>query len=235
MYFIPCGTENPERARFCYQYSADSNGKVFEQFRTEQRMAANSTGYDGYDWRTTLQWRVFRRAMNNNLARFVASPAAVAVVAFALFGCQDVTNASEKPKDSPQEQDLRITLGGFIENHPDRGVLGGVCGTDTTRNVLNCDIYNGLLDWTVTEITLVVTWLPYNDDDKRYYREAVSIESLKTSPLSVRLGLQLPLDDVVKRRNGPSTTMKRWAWAIASAKGLPRQVGGDSGGASRRP
>lgn len=198
-------------------------------------MAAKSTGYEGYDWRATLRWRVFQRAMNKNLARFVAVPAAVAVVAFALFGCQDVTKTPKKPKDSPQEQDLRITLGGFIENHPERGALGGVCGTDTTRNVLNCDIYNGLLDWAVTEITLVVTWLPYDDNNKRYYREPVSIGSLKTSPVSVRLGLQLPLADVVKRRNGAPTTMKHWAWAIVGAKGLPRQVGGDPGGASRQP
>ena len=235
MYCISCGADNPERARFCYQCDADSSCKVFEQFRTEQRMAANSTGYDGYDWRATLQWRVFRWAMNKNLARFVATPVAAAAVAFALFGCQDVTKTSEKPKDSAQQQDLRITLGGFIENHPERGVLGGVCGTDTTRNVLNCDIYNGLLDWTVTEITLMVGWLPYKDNDKRYYREPVSIESLKTSPVSVRLGLQLPLDTVVELRNRPPITSKHWRWLFVGAKGLPRQVGGDSGGASRRP
>jgi hypothetical protein len=104
------------------------------------------------------------------------------------------------------EQDLRITFGGFVENHPEGGKLGGVCGTDDTRNVLNCDIYNGLLDWTVTEITLLVTWSPYGDDDKRYYRVPVSIEPLKTERVSVRLGLQLPPDD-------------RWGFQIMSARG----------------
>ncbi len=147
---------------------------------------------------------------------------AIAFAACTLFGCQ-ATQISEKPKDAkPKDQELPITVGGFIENHPERGTLNGVCGTDATRNVLNCDIYNGLLDWTVTEITLGVTWAPYNDDDKRYYRESVSIESMKTSQVSIRLGLQLPLDDVIRRRNRAPVTMNHWSWLITGAKGLPR-------------
>lgn len=128
------------------------------------------------------------------------------------FAC--VLPASSLAQDKKAEQDLRITFGGFVENHPERGELGGVCGTDNTRNVLNCDIYNGLLDWTVTEITLVVTWSPYESENKRYYRVPVSIEPLKTDRVSVRLGLQLPPDDMVGTR-----TMKHWAWLIANARG----------------
>jgi hypothetical protein len=146
---------------------------------------------------------------------------AFAFAACTLFGCQ-ATQISEKPKEFPP-QDLHITSGGFIENHTERGTLNGVCESDATRNVLNCDIHNGLLDWTVTEITIGVTWSPYKDDDKGYFRERVSIEPLVTSRVSVRLGLQLPPDDVVKSRGRPPKPMKHWSWLIAEAKGVPLQ------------
>ena|SRR6202030_1712613 len=147
----------------------------------------------------------------------------VAVLTFMLFGCREAPKVPEKREAlAPPEQDLPITFGGFTEGHPERGELNGVCGTDETRNVLNCDIYNGLLDWTVTEITLGVTWAPYNDDDKRYYRETVSIPPLKTGQVSIRLGMQLPLDSVIKYRAGPPTKQKHWSWLIAGARGSPR-------------
>ncbi len=121
-----------------------------------------------------------------------------------------VLPASSLAQEKKPEQDLRITFGGFLENHPEGGKLNGVCGTDDTRNVLNCDIYNGLLDWTVTEIILAVIWSPYGDDDKRYYRVHVSIEPLTTERTTVSLGLQLPPDDMVGHH---------WHWLIASARG----------------
>ena len=111
-------------------------------------------------------------------------------------------------------QDLHITLGGFVENHPEGGKLDGVCDTDHTRNVLHCDLYNGLRDWTVTEITLRLTWSPYDNDSKRYYRVPVSIEPLNTERVSVRLGLQLPPDEGVGTR-----TMTHWEWLIENARG----------------
>jgi hypothetical protein len=125
--------------------------------------------------------------------------------------------ASSWAQDKNAEQDLRITVGGFVEDHPEGGKLAGVCATDNTRNVLNCDIHNGLSDWTVTEITLTLTWAPYGNDNKRYYRVPVSIAPLNTEAVSVRLGLQLPPDDVVGTR-----TMTHWAWLIAGARGTPR-------------
>ena len=125
-----------------------------------------------------------------------------------------VLPASLLAQDKKPEQDLRITVGGFVEDHPEGGKLEGVCGTDYTRNVLDCDIYNGLLDRTVTEIMLVVVWSPYGDDNKRFYRVRVSIEPLKTEHVSVRLGLQLPADDVVKPGK-----ITHWKFLIASARG----------------
>ena len=112
------------------------------------------------------------------------------------------------------ERDLRITWGGFVEGQPERGKVGGVCEPDIPRNVLSCDIYNGLLDWTVSEINLVVTWSPYRDDDKRAYRIHLALEPLKADHVTVRLGLQLPPDDVVQGK-----TFRHWGWQIVAAKG----------------
>lgn len=146
---------------------------------------------------------------------------AAACLVCTLLGC-DTTQLSEKPTASPKAQDLAITLGGFIENHPEGGTLGGTCVPEQMRSVLKCDVYNGLQNWTLTEITLVVTWLPYNQDDKRYHRETVSIEPLQTEQVSIRLGLQLPADDVIRLRKGPPIISKHWGWTYAGAKGLPR-------------
>jgi hypothetical protein len=110
---------------------------------------------------------------------------ATTLLAVILAGCQSTPQLDEKKTvPTKADRDLRITLGGFVENHPEGGTLNGVCGTDNTRNVLNCDIHNGLLNWTVTEVTIGLTWIPYGDDDKSYFREVVSIEPLKTGQVS---------------------------------------------------
>ena len=152
-----------------------------------------------------------------------ASSIAVACVACALLGC-DVANISENHKESSQAQKLPITLGGFVENHPERGELGGTCTPDGNRDILNCDVYNGLMDWVLTEITIAVTWSPYGDDDKRYYREAVSIAPLQTRQVSIRLGLQLPSDDVYRFRGRPPIATSHWEWLFAGARGSPVSV-----------
>ncbi len=133
-------------------------------------------------------------------------------IVLSLVGLPFAALAKEKYVD----QDLHITFGGFVEKHPEGGKLGGVCGPDIKRDVLTCDIYNGLLDWTVTEIILAVTWSPYSDDDKRYYRVRVSIKPLKTEHVSVRLGMQLPPDTAIG-----TNTSRHWSWLIANARGYP--------------
>lgn len=141
-------------------------------------------------------------------------------IAFALWillwplGCGRQAQTGQSPnlaQGGPVEQDLRLTFGGFPQEHPEEGKLEGVCGTDSTRNVLDCDVYNGLAHWTVKELTLEVTWFPFGEDNKRFYSESVSIEPLKTEHVSIRLGLQLP-----GRVSPPG---KRWGWLIANAKG----------------
>jgi len=143
---------------------------------------------------------------------------AAASVGLSLFSC-------DQPRRTPQtkqeaDSDLRITLGGFREGHPDEGKLEGVCTPDVTRTIMDCDVYNDLEGWTVSEVTLVVTWSAYKDDDKRYYAQRVSIEPLTPQRVSIRLGIQLPEDTRLKFRGGRlGPPESHWGWQIVEAKG----------------
>jgi hypothetical protein len=141
-------------------------------------------------------------------------------LAVILTACSGAAPPSETIKPIKQEQDLVITVGGFLKDGPESEKLEGVCGTDHTRNVLNCDIYNGLPNWNVTEVTLEVAWLPYQDENKRFFRNRVSIPPMTTSRVSIKLGMLLPPDDVIKPRAAlPPTTFTHWSWIITGAKG----------------
>ena len=66
----------------------------------------------------------------------------------------------------------------------------------------------------------MVNWLPYTDDDKRYYAQRVAIEPLTTERVSIRLGIQLPEDTRFKFRSGRLGPLEtHWGWQIAEAKG----------------
>jgi hypothetical protein len=121
------------------------------------------------------------------------------------------------PKEEP-EQDLKITYGGFIQNGPQDQLLDGVCGTDVTRNNVDCDVHNGLMGWNVTEVTFQV--IRIGDDQQHYYRERVSIPPLQTQHVSIKLGMQLPADEYIKYRGKPGgQTLSHWSWLIVGAKG----------------
>jgi hypothetical protein len=102
------------------------------------------------------------------------------------------------------------------------GVFGksvqGICTPNATRASLKCDIYNGS-NWTITEVTFVVTWSPHEDDDMRLYRVPASIEPQTTKTLSFSLGIDLPADTVIPLRGRPAAVIGRWGWSIDSAKG----------------
>ena len=66
--------------------------------------------------------------------------------------CEEGKSPSDPTPKEPAEQDLKITYGGFVQNGPEDQLLNGVCGAGATRNVVNCDIHNGLMDWNITEI-----------------------------------------------------------------------------------
>jgi hypothetical protein len=135
-------------------------------------------------------------------------------------GCAN--QAAPTPHESlTQEQVLPLTFGGFLKDGPEAEQVQGVCGTDDTRNLLNCDIYNGLPGWTITEVTLVITWSPYEKENVRYYQVPIVIEPRTTEHVTVRLGLQLPPDDILKLPRGKVARSSRWHWQNAGAKGYP--------------
>jgi hypothetical protein len=125
------------------------------------------------------------------------------------------TRTTSQPEKVLHEQELQITPGGFIAEHPEEGSLDGMCGlTDHTRNEISCDIYNGLSHWKLTQVTIIVTWYPYEEGDRRDYRLPVSLAPLSTERQTFGLGLQLPTDTGVL---GHET--HHWGWTYGPVRG----------------
>jgi hypothetical protein len=76
-----------------------------------------------------------------------------------IIGCERET-APTQSGSAKREQELPLTFGGFLKGGPEDERLDGVCGPDLSRNVVECDIYNGLPGWRITEITIKVVILP---------------------------------------------------------------------------
>jgi hypothetical protein len=114
-----------------------------------------------------------------------------------LFGCGNQAPPATH-ENVKREQVLPLTLGGFIKDEPEAEKIGGICSTDETRSSLNCDVYNGLPGWTLTELTLAVVWLPHGEDDVRYFQVPIMIKPRTTERIAVRLGRQLPPDEFFK-------------------------------------
>ena len=141
------------------------------------------------------------------------APGIVASILVVLLILCCARTASPPEKALQQEQELQITLGGFIADHPEGGALDGVCGlTDYTRNEISCDIYNGLSHWKLTQVTIIVTWYPYEDGDRRDYRLPASLAPLTTE--TFRLGLQLRPDDTLGGHR-----IQHWGWTYGPVRG----------------
>jgi hypothetical protein len=134
------------------------------------------------------------------------------------LACDESPRAASNPKPEP-EQDLVITFGGFLQNGPQDELLNGQCGPNLSRDVLQCDIHNGLMKWNITEITFQVIRGGDPENEHHYYRERASIASLQTETITVKLGMQLPTDTYFKERNGHVDTFTHWNWLIVGAKG----------------
>jgi hypothetical protein len=147
----------------------------------------------------------------------IAATTALSIVGS--FGCGNEI-APAVHEEVKREQVLPLTFGGFLKDGPKAEKIDGVCGADDTRNLLNCDIYNGLPGWTVTEVTLVVLLAPYGEDDSRYYQVPIIIKPRTTEHVAVRLGLQLP-PDYFREPDGKVSAFARWSWDIEGAKGYP--------------
>lgn len=131
-------------------------------------------------------------------------------------------NVSRSPESNPKfmpEQELTVTFGGFLQNGPEDQRLEGECSPNATRDLLQCDIHNGLLKWRIAEITFQVIRTSDKEDDRHYYRQRVSIEPLQTQSASFKLGMQLPSDTYLPTRDGPRKSLAHWDWLIVDAKG----------------
>jgi len=146
-------------------------------------------------------------------------PALVALIsfAFAALSCNQLRPQYSRENDV----DLQLTIGGFRSGHPYEGELNGVCTPDAARTSVDCDVYNGMAGWSIREITIVVTWSPYAQNDKRYYSERVFIDPQKTERVTIRLGLQLPLDIQLRNKRGIAIgpPSQHWGWNLVGAKG----------------
>jgi hypothetical protein len=143
----------------------------------------------------------------------------IILCALVLSACNETSTYTYTKAPKVEEQDLRITFGGFIQGGPQDQKLEGICGPDWTRSEFDCDIYNGLPNWNVTELTLQVNWSPYGDSDHRFYKQRVSISPFTTQKVSITLGTRLPNSVRVGR-----TTIEPWHWLIVGAKGTRAQA-----------
>jgi hypothetical protein len=143
----------------------------------------------------------------------------VLLAALALSGCGN-HEAVAKREDLQTDQVLPLTLDGFLKGSSDVEQVAGICTPDSTRTSLNCDLYNGLAEWTITELTLRVTWSPFENNDARSYRITTAIKPITTERVTVRLGLKLP-DDDVSVVAGKLRANSHWAWQNVGAKGKP--------------
>lgn len=137
----------------------------------------------------------------------------LAITALTLLLSCESRNSGVEQASAPAEQDLQITLGGFIQGHPEGGSLAGTCTpTDYTRSEMVCDLYNGIANWNVTP-TIIVVWAPYQDDNKRVYRLPVAIPPLTTQRVTFKLGFQLPPDSASRGER-----LTHWGWTYGPAR-----------------
>lgn len=140
---------------------------------------------------------------------------ALLVCALVLSGC----TSAKSPPEAPKEHELQVTLGGFLVGGPEDEKVDGICSVASNRTSLSCEVYNGLPQWDLTEITFRVAWRPYDDDHSHLYRQTVHIPSLTTGRVSFSLGTQLPADTVLFKNTEP---ISHWTWLVVGAKGVPK-------------
>jgi len=144
----------------------------------------------------------------------VALRALLAIAALALLLSCESQDSTVHQASTPVEQDLQITLGGFIQGHPEEGSLAGTCTpTDYSRSEMACDLYNGMSNWNITQATIVVVWAPYQDDNKRVYRLPLAIPSLTTQRVTFKLGFQLPPDSASRGER-----LTHWGWTYGPVR-----------------
>ena len=135
------------------------------------------------------------------------------------LACTDSAPTAEPTPKPKSEQELVITFGGFLQNGPEDQLLDGQCGANPTREVLQCDMHNGLMKWNITEITFQVIRAGDREDERHYYRQRISITPLQTETVTIKLGMQLPADTQVLIKGRAARTLTHWQWLVVGAKG----------------
>lgn len=120
---------------------------------------------------------------------------------------------------SEAEEDLPITFGGFIQNGPEDQKVDGQCKPNFARDLLSCDIHNGLIPWNITELTFQIIRDTDPENEHHYYRERVSIGPLQTETVVIKLGMQLPADTQTRLRGRKPVITDHWHWLVVGAKG----------------
>lgn len=107
----------------------------------------------------------------------------------------------------PAEQELRFDESGAIQDQPEGQVMDMFCKvTNPERTAIACDVHNGLQKWDITEMPFKVR--PEAEDQQNLYRERVSIASLHTETVNIKLGLKA------------GTKKNSWLAGFVSAKEL---------------
>ena len=109
--------------------------------------------------------------------------------------------------------------------------MDGICGPNVQREILECDIHNHLMDWTIPELTFQVILRDEIRNTKEdssphhYYRQEVTIPPLQSAHITMTLGMQLPRDDQMMSHNRPiGAPIQHWGWQIVNAKGHHNQT-----------
>jgi hypothetical protein len=145
----------------------------------------------------------------------------IAAVIVPLLLCLACTNSAPSAESIPKpkpEQDLAITFGGFVQNGPEDQLLDGQCQANPARDVLLCDMHNGLMKWNITEITFQVIRTGDREDERHYYRQRIAIAPLQTETVTIKLGMQLPADTQVSIKGRAPKTLTHWQWLVVGAK-----------------
>jgi hypothetical protein len=151
--------------------------------------------------------------------KFLSTAVAIASLVLCI-GCETAPSTVSNPEQE-LEQDLTMTFGGFLQNGPQDELLDGQCSRNATRDVLQCDVHNGLMKWNISEITFQVIRTGDPENERHYYRQRVSIAPLQTETMVIKLGMRLPADTYLNMHNREVKTFTHWSWLIVGAKGRP--------------
>lgn len=120
------------------------------------------------------------------------------------------------------DQDLLLTMGGFMRDNADAGTLTGECRAGSNRQTLECEIYNGIQGWTVTQVSLQVEWAPALGGSTRLYRVPAEIKPFTSQKCTATVESPLPADTGMPSAESPAAN-RRWSWSIVGARGYRAQ------------